>query len=340
MRLSSSDMEWLLTELAYTVERGRPLPPALHDMAASLGDSRRGAAARDLAQAMEQGASLSQAFAQQGKRWRPGLAEAAEAGERSGRLADVLRSLADGVRMERNLRGSIGHALAYPLVIGLGAVAAMLFIRLRIQPMIMSMYGGISLPVLTVIVPGLQIAVIAFLFAPLLALMLLYLVPAWIPGSGMLDGMRLSFPLVGGTLRHILLARWCGTLDMLFRAGVPESVAVRLAGEGSGNRAVRHVSREVCWELEQGRSLGEALALHSLFPPVLTWMVGTARQTGTHVDVWSAARDLHEDQAGVRAAIIGTALSLFFGLAAVAVVAVTLLSLLLPLLKTLFWWGF
>ena len=336
MRLSSTDMEWLLTELAYTVERGRPLPPTLRDMAASQGDSRRGTAAAALAQAMENGASLSEAISRQARNWRPGLAEATAIGERSGRLPHVLRSQADGLHQQCSLRSSVARALAYPFVVGLGASAAMLFIHGYIEPMFMRMYEELDvwLPKITSLMPGLQIVAIAFFFLPLMALMLLYLIPAgWLPGGSLFERARLSFPLVGGAMKHMLLARWCDMLAQLFAAGVPEPLAVRLAGDGAGSPYVRRISRRVSDSISQGRSLGQALAEHGFFSPMLVWMVDTARQTGSHLAVWPVARDMHDDQARMRLVVVSTVLSVFFVLTAFVLLFMTIVSLFLPLFK-------
>ena len=129
--LRSSDQDWLFMEMAQAVSRGRPLPEALDELAGAGG--RRGRAARRLAEAMRRGRSFSTAAGEAGV-FMLGVPQAIEAGERSGRLAEVLRSLSDHARTQQTLRYNIVQAILYPVTIACAALALVLFLNARAMP--------------------------------------------------------------------------------------------------------------------------------------------------------------------------------------------------------------
>ncbi len=102
--LRGCDLEWLFEELAHIVRQERPLPTALQELAEANRNTTRGVIARRLATALEEGRTLSQAVAREEAAFPPGVAGALQAGERSGRLSEVLGSLSESARVETALR--------------------------------------------------------------------------------------------------------------------------------------------------------------------------------------------------------------------------------------------
>lgn len=337
MALPGNDLEWLFGELAHTVRQGKPLAGALAGLARAEESTRRGKAADRLSRAVSLGRTLSAAVAEDAATYPPGTVAAVEAGERSGRLAEVLTTLCEHARMEDDLRHNLSRAIVYPVIISIGAAAAMIFIHIVIVPQFWQMFDelNVELPFMTTEgILAIKIMSVLLVFIPAGVITVLYLVTApWMPWRPLLDALRVGLPVVGAPLRRLLLSRWCATAGMLFAAGVPEPKAVRLAGDSSGNLAVRSTSHRIADRIEAGTPLSQAMSRESFFPPVLSWMVGAAEQGGGHRALWPIVRDIYTDQARVETTVVAMVVGVFFAFVTIQLVGLTVWSLFLPLIK-------
>ncbi len=336
-RLTRPGLEWLWHELAHAIREERPLPTVLQELAQANRGTARGAVAGRLAESLATGRTLAQAIADEAGLFPPGTPTAVEAGERAGRLPEVLESLSESARQDSALRSGIISAMAYPAVIAVAALSLTIMINRTVVPMWMKMFEelDVELPAITMAIPSfLRISAFGLFFAPALLLTLFFLVPSkCLPFRGLVDAFRLSCPIVSRPIRRALLARWCKTIGLLVAAHVPEPAAVRLAGESSGNKRVEAISRNVADRLAGGVLLGEAMTHQPFFHSPLAWMVRTAEQRGGHTRVWPVAAELYRDQADLGVRIVAVVLSTSFGLLALQVAFWTALSLFLPLIK-------
>lgn len=343
MALPGNDLEWLFGELAHAVRQGKPLAEVLAELARAGEGTRRGRAAGRLAAAVAQGRGLAAALAKDAPSYPPGTIAAVEAGERSGRLPEVLTVLCEYSRLEDDFRHNLSRAILYPVIIAAGAAAAMLFIHISIVPQFWSIFTelDIEIPAMTTVgMLAVKIISVLIVFAPAAVIALLYLVTLpWPWGTAALDTLRISLPVLGAPVRRILLSRWCATAGMLFSAGVPEPAAVRLAGESSGNRCVRDLSRGMAGRIESGAPLSQAMQGQGFFPPVLSWMVGAAEQAGGHRNVWPLVREIYSDQARVETTVVAMIVGVFFAFVTIQLVGLTVWSLFLPLIRLMSYLG-
>jgi len=335
MKLRNRELEWLWTELAHAVEAERRLPEFLNELAEGRDGTRRGRALRGLAVALSGGRSLPAAVATLPEYFSPDAAPALEAGERTGRMAEVLRSAAERARLDGVFRGRLLHALAYPLVLALTASAAFLFLHFVLRPQFLRMYDEMDVHVSSfTAVPVAHYAAVIFFYLPVVFLLFLYVAPPWLlPGRAAFDRLRMAVPLIGRVLRMQLLARWCRSFGHLVSAGVAEPEAVTLAGRGTGNLAVARLSEKVAREVRAGRSLGDAIGEDRFFPASLVWMVGAAERRGGHADVWPPADRAFQRRADDAAPVADMVLRIVFGALALLLVFVAYCSFTLPLLR-------
>lgn len=337
MALPGNDLEWLFGELAHAVRQGKPLAETAGELARAEEGTRRGRAADRLGRAIGQGRTLSAAIVEDAATYPPGTAAAVEAGERSGRLPEVLTTLCEYARMEDDLRHNLSRAILYPVIISIGAAAAMIFIHVAIVPQFWHIFNelNIELPLMTT---GGLLAIktlsVLLVLIPAAVITLLYLVTApWMPWRALMDSLRIGLPVLGAPARRILLSRWCATVGMLFSAGVPEPRAVRLAGESCGNLTVRAVSDRMAERIEAGAPLSQAMQAQSFFPPVLSWMVGASEQAGGHRRLWPLVREIYTDQARIEMTMVAMVVGVFFAFVTIQLVGLTVFSLFLPLIK-------
>jgi len=335
--LSADDQAWLWHELAHAIRHERPPAQALGELAETNAGTARGKVALRLADSLNAGESVSQAVGRLSDSFDFGAAPAIEAGEKASRVSEVLESLAESIRAESHLRSGIAHAVLYPVLLAIAALAAILFIHFRILPWFDEIWDEFELGTssATRLFPILcQVEAFVLLFVPALSLFILYLAPRRImPFQQQLDSARLAFPLVGRAMGRVHLARWCRTMGMLVQAGVPEPAAVRLAGKGTGNARVAAISNDLGERLERGASLAQAMEGEWFFPPPLAWMVASAERAGGHARVWPVASDMYRTRGERLNYMISIVLRILFIMLAFQIIGVVVLTIFLPLIQ-------
>ena len=341
--LSQTDQEWLWTEVAHAVRTELPLATVLMELAASEGGTRCGQVACLLADGLGAGKSFSQAVAEYRRRFPPYVVPALEAGERSGRLLDVLESLRENATLGESLRHRLAVAMGYPIVIGLVGVAIHLFLLVWLMPQFAMLFEELEIwewhgrQRWELCLLGVQVGLALLLFLPIAALLILYVLPSRCrPRWTALDRVRIRLPMVGRAARLICEWRWHDMMSLLLAAGVPEPDVVRMAGEATGNAHFDAQSRKLAERVSGGERLGEALDDVSLFEPILAWGVRMAEARGGHDHMWKPiAEDARTDAyAAVRLAADLLA-TVFFAIAAflAAVLIMLIFSPLVALMR-------
>jgi general secretion pathway protein F len=273
-------------ELAAFVRVGIPLESGLAKLGAEWSGG-GGRLAKFLSSELEQGKSLSSVMAENPGVFPPLYRMILEAGQRSGRLASAMESVAIAARRIADVRRHIVMASVYPLVVVLLAcVLFRFFVVSPLQQIVPSMVENSApfhalfsevaswretAPIWGNVVPG--------------VILLLYLV--WLYRSNRVSMIepRVSssvigwLPWIGRMIRNYQLASLAEIEAMLIEHGVPLPAAFQLGAATSGIPAVSAAFSRMADRLSAGESpsdLGDELAK---LPPLLRWVlaVGTAR---------------------------------------------------------------
>jgi type IV pilus assembly protein PilC len=233
------------------------------------------------------GADLSSALESCAKTFGPLYVSMVRAGEASGQMDQILERLADHLEDGDKLRTELRSALTYP-VVSLGLVVSITaFLLIGVVPGFRDVFESLDseLPAITTAVLGLSDSIREqwLVCAGLLALpfLLLWLTKKTERGGELLDRASLRLPVVGEVLRQVALARFSRTFSTLIRAGVPILAALDIVADTAGNRAIARAVRACSSSVQSGNSLCEPLSQSSLFPPMVSRMVGIGERTGS-----------------------------------------------------------
>jgi general secretion pathway protein F len=209
-----------------------------------------------------------------------------EAGERSGRLPDVLLRLADYTEEREALRAKVRLAFVYPALVTVVAIAVVGGLLVFVVPQVVRVFENTqqSLPLLT----RALIAVSAFARS-----WGLYVVAALAAAAlGARSALRspemrerwhallLRLPVVGSLHRSLNTARLASTLAILVSSKVPLRTALK-AGEGVvTSLPMRAALVEAGQKVEQGSSLARALASSKVFPTLMVHMIASGEASG------------------------------------------------------------
>lgn len=297
----SVDVEFALQQLAVMLRSGLTLLAALRTAAEQAGRYRLRAALNDVADRIQQGATLTEAMGRH--RCFPHLVvQLVRVGEQTGTLEPVLARAADALERRRLLFVQLVTALFYPTVVLVSAltVAGVLVFHVIPKLQVLLTALGRKLPPLT----QRLIDVTHFLntyYRPvglgLLGLILAFTaVYLWPPGRLAVDRALLRVPVIGHLLRLAATVQFSHGLATLLRSGVTLVDALRTVEGLHRNRFVAGLVASAREAVLGGGSLAPPLAAPGGLAPMVSRMVAVGEASGTLDDVLEEVARFHEGQ--------------------------------------------
>lgn len=337
--LSRTQFRFFISELATAINAGLPLVQALRTIAKQGKSPPRQALLERLIDAVEHGASLSEALRKERDSVDDLVVSLVAAGEQAGRLGEVLTQAARLLERDAKLRASLLGAMLYPAIIAAAVGLAVLIVVTVIVPRVLGAVAG-QLPVLpmpTRIVQGVASFTASYWWAILLAAVAaLWWIRSLLqaPASRIrIDRALLRTPIVGPALRDVAVARFTRTLATLISAGLPVIASLRVTRDVLGNRALAHAIDHVCEAVSAGRTIAEPLERSGWFPPLLVQIVGLGEQTGRLDEMLDQAATAFEDKTEQSIKTLTTVLPPILIITLACVVGFIVLAILLPLIE-------
>lgn len=237
--------------------------------------------------AIEGGKPLSMALAEHPACFDGIFVNAIRAGEASGRLPEVLRSLVESLQWADECRARTRKLLAYPAIAAGIVLAATIFLMLHLVPQLQAFIVAMGQP----LPPGTRLlfrlsgalsahwpALLGLTAATVAGLTLLARFHPDAPRH--LDAMRLRLPLAGPILHKQAIARLTHTLALLYGAGIPVLDALNDARTVVGNRLIEAGLAQAGLRVAEGQCLSRAFGDSRLFPPLVVRMLHTGESSG------------------------------------------------------------
>ena len=337
-RLGGDEALELSAQLAGLARAGLPLSSSLASMAEELPRGRLRRAMAELARRLEEGRPLEEAIADPRTHVPPPLRGLVVAGVKTGKLGEVLGDFsqyaATGVDLRRRLRLN----LAYPALSLLITVAVFAFVAIAVVPQFEAIFKDFGIPI-----PGITIALIelgrrtAAMWETSLVLATAAIVG--IAGAYLLlpvatvRGLAARLPVIGGVWRWSALSEFCHWLALLLEHRLPLPEALRLAGDGVEDARLRAAAHRMAADVEEGRSLAEAMAASRPFPPRLPRLLSWAEKRGTLPEVLHMVGEMFAARASAHSGFAATVLSVLCFVMILFGVALVILGLLLPMIS-------
>lgn len=210
------------------------------------------------------------------------------AGEMTGNIDEMMRTLADYLENEDGLRKTIKRETLQSKIT---FVAAML-----LPTLVIAVVQGVGAYFHQTVVPLIEL---------IIAGGIIYAVGRWaLAGSIGLrtgyDTIKAFIPYFGQTIRLLSFARFCRAFSSLYKSGVLIPRALQIAASVSGNSYVSSALMRGMESLRHGASLTETLARTGVVPPMVISMVSTGETTGSLDATMAKAADYYESESAVR----------------------------------------
>jgi type IV pilus assembly protein PilC len=225
-----------------------------------------------------------------------------EAGETGGILDIILQRLATYVEKAVRLRSAVKSALIYPVAV---VAISMLIVGALLKwvvPIFANLFAGlgVQLPLPTRIVVGLSTFVQTFWWIVMGGMVGLYFGIKQIrkhpQGRYYFDKGLLYVPVIGSLLRKIAVGRFTRTLGTLITSGVPILEGLSITAKTSGNAVLEEALMKVRKAIEEGRTIVDPLRECSVFPNMVTQMIGVGEATGAMDSMLQKIADFYEEE--------------------------------------------
>ncbi|MGE5275643.1 MAG: type II secretion system F family protein [Acidobacteriota bacterium] len=256
----------------------------------------------DVRERVNAGASISEAFAEQGDLFPRLYWTSLKAGEKSGEIESVLRRYLKYQKTVMGLSRKVLSTLVYPAILILLSIVLIAILMTVVIPKFQDFFAefGGELPLLTVIVirtAGFLRDNIVWIGGGLAAV--LFFGSRWLKtarGAEWGDAMLLKIPIVGGIFRRFGITQFTRSLATLLGGGTPLVPALENAADAIGNRFLSRRVRDVVPRVREGGELWKALEDTKLFTNLTIEMVKVGETSGALEEMLSSVSEFYDEE--------------------------------------------
>ena len=252
---------------------------------------------------VEAGISLSDSLGKHPETFNDLYVAMVAAGETGGILESTLKRVADQLEKDEALKRQVKSAMMYPSLIGGFALLVLVALVAFLVPVFAGVFedfGG-ELPAITKVTVGLSdfitgkwYVAIALTWAAVFAFRKWKRTPA---GRMQWDAFKLKIPWkIGDIVQKIAIARFSRTFSALVAAGVPMLEAIDIVGKTSGNKVVEKAMHDVRASVTKGGTISTPMRAATVFPTMVTQMIGVGEETGALDAMMSKIADFYESE--------------------------------------------
>lgn len=266
---------------------GVPILEGLTDLRDSIYHPRFREVIASMIESIEGGRTLSQAMEEHPKVFDRVFSSLIRAGENTGNLPAVLKSLNESLKWEDELASHTKKLFMYPAFVGTIVLGVTFFLMVYLVPQMAGFIKnmGQDMPTQTRLLLATSAVVkqywYLFLAAPLLI------------GAGIkigidtnpafrhrFDEFKLGLPVLGPILRKIILSRFASVFAMMYASGIAIIDSIRATEDVVGNTVIRDGLRRAGQLIAEGQNVTVAFQNIGLFPPLVIRMLRVGENTG------------------------------------------------------------
>lgn len=338
-KIKLKDISLFCKQMSVMLNSGIPLNNAVDILEQQTDAKNLKASLKVISKGLKEGNQLSKSLIEQNGLFPDLLIRMVQAGEKTGKLDEVLEKMSEHYNKELKTSRQIRGAMIYPAVLAFLAVAATLVLLYVVIPNFSGIFeqSGVALPLPTRIVLAASNFVQSYwyiLFGGVGLLVFLFLrYRSTEAGRYQLDQLKLKMPVVKGPMQKIVTARFASTLATLTSAGIPLVEAIDSAAATTNNAVVIDKLRIANEGLQKGERLTGMLTSTGLFPPMMLSMVKIGEESGSLESMLNKTSDFYEEEleAAIKQllSLLEPAMIIFMGVIIGGIVA----SVMLPMFE-------
>lgn len=338
-KIKTQDIAIFSRQFATLINAGVTIIDAIEDVSEMSTNAKLRVMLKNIASDIRAGSTLSEAMRKYQKAFGTVFVVLMAAGEKSGKLAKILKDLASYLENSVKLGRKVKSASSYPLFVVIFFTLALAGIVFGLIPRFKAMFAsfGAQLPLPTLIV--MNISNICVAYAPFIVVggVLLYFgfrafynTPA---GRSMVDSLVLKLPVAGEIIKKVILARFFQTLSTLIKSGTDVVSSLEIASKVTDNAEFESKIMMVKNHVVEGSTISDEMEKINMFPKMVCRMTAVGEKSGQLEEMFEKLSDYYSDEVDATVAslssLIEPVLIIFIG----AVVGVVVVALYLPIFK-------
>ncbi|MDO8435657.1 MAG: type II secretion system F family protein [bacterium] len=277
-------------ELAVMAHSNLPLTQAFGILQAQTANKHLKVVSSSISDDIASGMRLSQALGKHPEVFSQFFVHMIQAGEVSGKLAEVLEYLATEEERDYATSQNIKGAMIYPLFVIGALIVVGIIMSVFVIPQLLTIVTeaagtGITLPLPTRMLMGATSFIhaawpyiIGFMFIAVVVFVMLF---RTVSGRAFFDRALLSVPVFGQLFSQLIIIRFTQSLATLLKGGVALPQAIEITAGVVGNAFFEQLLLETKKEVEDGRPLTSVFARSRFVPPMVTEMLTVGETTGS-----------------------------------------------------------
>ena len=287
---------------------------------ASSGNSRKRRELTKVSEAIDQGSTLTDAL-KLTDGYMPALVpELVGAGEKAGKVDEVLNRLGQYYEFVRSLRTAFLAGIAWPmfqLVVAVLVVGLVIFITGFLQK------GDQSFDMVGFCLMGTRGVIIYFAIVGAISVGMFFLIRSMLSGrlSKVLMAPLMNVPVIGKSLRLMAMSRLSWALGMAVESGVDVKESVGIALRSTQNSFYTRHLGDIQGKISRGERLEEALMLPDVFPEDFLDAVAVGEESGKLEESLSRLANQYEQQgkAAMSALAVASGILVWIGVGCIIV---------------------
>jgi len=260
---------------------------SLTDLRDSLENPRFREIITGLIESIQGGQNLSTAMGDYTDVFPKVFANLIRAGEETGRLSEVLKSLAENLKWEDELVTQTKKLLMYPAFVGSIVLAVTMFLMIYLVPQMLGFIRstGQAIPLQTRLLISVSNFFIDYwwlvLLTPVVVFAGIKLALARSPAFHYrFDDLKLRVPMLGSILRKIILSRFASVFAMMYSSGITILDCIKTSEDIAGNLVIKEGLARAGQEIAEGKNVSTAFNDVGLFPPLVIRMLRVGESSG------------------------------------------------------------
>ena len=266
---------------------GVPILESLTDLRDSIYHPRFREVITSMIESIEGGRTLSQAMSEHPKVFDKVFSSLILAGENTGNLPAVLKSLSESLKWEDELASHTKKLFMYPAFVGTIVLGVTFFLMVYLVPQMAGFIKnmGQDMPTQTRVLLATSAIVQQFwyliLAVPLLVALAVKVAVDTNPAfRHRFDEFKLALPVVGPILRKIILSRFASVFAMMYASGIAIIDSIRSTEDVVGNVVIQDGLKRAGQLIGEGQNVTVAFQSIGLFPPLVIRMLRVGENTG------------------------------------------------------------
>lgn len=260
-------------------------------------------------------------------------------GETSGKLSEVLISVANYYTRERKNKNKLRSALAYPIVLFFMMIAVMVVMLHFVIPSFISSFSSmdIEMPWLTMFLFNMSAFFRAnwqYLGLGIVVIVgLIYMFSKTKAGSLFLDRCKISLPVFKKINMAIFTSQFVQSLGLLLSSGLDIVTSLEAINNTINNKYLQIQFERVILDVKKGIPLSTAIALEMKLSSVVTEMIAVGEKTGKTDKMLLQTNDYFDQEVEKALGIISTTIQPILLAILGGFIAIMFVAIYMPILN-------